>query len=79
MLTLVPLILVAMQVGPTIGDRFFGHAGGVAEPVDITLRPAKVPTCRTEDEIRKALAEAARDNPQSCLVPKSELPPKQPS
>ena len=75
MLNLVSVIfLAALQTGPTIGDHFFGHAGGGPDPVDLTIRPVKVPTCHTEEQIRIALAEKEKGELQSCLVPSQSRP-----
>ena len=77
MLNLVSVIFLAgVQVGPTIGDHFFAHAGGGPDPFEFTIRPAKVPNCRTEEEIRKSLAEKEKGETQSCIVPKDALPEK---
>ena len=75
MLTLVSLFLVAASGGPAsvpIGDIFYGHAMGHSDPIaDMTPRPPKVPSCGSEAEIQKALAEKAERKPQSCLTPLS--------
>jgi hypothetical protein len=75
-LIIAPLILLSMQAGPTIGDHFYGHAMGISDTVDLTLRPAKTPDCETEAQIREALAERARHHAQSCILPKSREPAK---
>jgi hypothetical protein len=76
MLTLIPLLLAAAAAPPTIGDVFYGHAGGHADGVDFTLRPPKLPACRGDVEIQKALAEKAQGQPQSCLTPIGAKPLK---
>jgi hypothetical protein len=78
MFTLIPLLFLAAPAGQTIGDHFYGHAGGIRDMADLTLRPARAPDCRTQEEIRKALAEQEQGRPGSCLVPRSALEPKQP-
>ena len=70
MLHLVTLMLFAApSIGPTIGEHY-GHAGGGPDPWNLVILPPKVPNCRTEEEIRKALAEKAQDLPQSCDPPR---------
>lgn len=70
------IFLAAVQTGPTIGDHFFAHAGGGPDPFEFTIRPQKVPRCRTDEEIRKSLAEKEKGEVQSCIVPKESLPAK---
>jgi len=70
MLTLIPLLLAAAAgAPPTIGDVFYGHAMGHSDAMDYTLRPSKLPACRGEAEVQKALAQKAQGEPQSCLPP----------
>ena len=73
MLTLISLFLAAAAGGPAtapIGDVFYGHAMGHSDPIaDMTPLPPKLPACRSEAEIQKALAEKAQRKPQSCLTP----------
>lgn len=79
MFPVIPLIfLAAAPAGQTIGDHFYGHAMGISDTVDLTLRPARIPDCRTDEEVRKALADKELNIPQSCLVPRSTKLPKQP-
>ena len=67
------LILAAPSIGPSIGDHF-DHAGGGPDPHYEILVAPKVPDCRTEAQIQKALAEKADGiMPQSCDLPKSRL------
>ena len=77
MLNLVSVIfLAAVQTGPTIGDHFFAHAGGGPDPFEFTIRPQKVPSCRTDEEIRISLAAKEKGELQSCIVPKAARPEK---
>ena len=78
MFTLVSMLLLAAgPVPPSIGDVFYGHAGGHSDPIaDITPLPPKLPGCRTDEEIKKALAEKEQSLPQSCLVPLRARPAK---
>jgi len=83
MFTVIPAIFLLAASGQaisglSIGDRFYGHAMGISDGVDFTLRPAKVPDCRTEEEIRQALAAKEQKLPQHCILPKSALPAKLP-
>jgi hypothetical protein len=72
MVPFVPLMLLAAaQVGPTIGDHF-AHAMEGTDPVYITLLPPKIPDCRTDEQIRRAEAQKANGEPQSCDPPKPE-------
>jgi hypothetical protein len=81
MLTLAALLVLAGgPVPPTIGEVFYGHAMGHSDPIaDITPLPARLPDCKTDEEIRKALAEKDQGRPQSCFVPRSARLPKQES
>jgi hypothetical protein len=78
MLTLIPLMLLAaVQNGPpTIGERAFSHAGGGPDPVDLVIRPRRVPDCRTDAEIRKALADKEQGVEPLCMLPKDARPAK---
>jgi len=79
MFTVIPaMFLLAAPAGLSIGDHFYGHAMGISDSVDLTLRPPRVPDCRTEEEIRQALAEKEQKLPQQCILPKSALPAKLP-
>lgn len=71
MLILVSAMLIAGgPVPPTIGEVFYGHAMGNNDPIpDLTPRPLKLPACRSDAEIQKALTEKAQGQPQSCLEP----------
>ena len=71
MLMLVTAILLAGgPVPPTIGEVFYGHAMGNSDPIpDMTLRPARLPDCRTGADIQKALADKARHREPTCLLP----------
>ena len=71
MLILVSAMLLAGgPVPPTIGEIFYGHAMGNNDPIaDLTPLPPKLPVCRSNAEVQKALAEKAKGRPTSCLVP----------
>ncbi|HWI77349.1 MAG TPA: hypothetical protein VNS53_09755 [Sphingomicrobium sp.] len=84
MFTVIPAIFLlaasgqAAVAGLSIGDHFYGHAMGISDGVDFTLRPAKIQDCRTEEDIQQALAEKDQKLPQHCILPKSALPAKLP-
>jgi hypothetical protein len=64
------LALIAMLGAPaTIGDRLM-PMGGPQAVIDKTVLPPKIPDCRTDAQIQRALAEKARGLPQSCDPPK---------
>lgn len=70
LLATVTFLAAAQSIGPTIGDRF-GHGGGGPDQAVLTILPPKLAKCRTDAEIRKALAEQAQGELQSCDPPRS--------
>lgn len=71
------LLLAGGPVPPTIGEVFYGHAMGNNDPIaDMTPLPPKLPSCRGDAEIQRALAEKAQGRPQSCLLPLGARPAK---
>lgn len=63
-------LLAGGPVPPTIGEVFYGHAMGNNDPIpDLTPRPPKLPACRSNAEIQKALAAKSQGQPPSCLAP----------
>ena len=63
------LFAMVASAGPSIGDRMM-PMGGPQAVIDKTVLPAKIPDCRTEAQIQKALAEKANGLLQSCDPPK---------
>jgi len=70
------LALIAMIAAPgaSIGDRLM-PMGGPQGVIDKTILPSKIPDCRTEAQIQRALAEKANGLPQSCDPPKARQRP----
>jgi hypothetical protein len=64
------MLLAGGPVPPTIGEVFYGHAMGNNDPIpDLTPRAPKLPACRSNDEIQKALTAKSQGQLQSCLTP----------
>jgi|KBSSwiStaDraftv2_1062776.scaffolds.fasta_scaffold3846244_1 hypothetical protein len=73
MLQLLMMILLATPVGMGPGDRTMPM--GMSGVTDKTALPPKIPDCRTDDEIKWALAQKANGEPQSCDPPRKRTPP----
>jgi hypothetical protein len=69
----IPIFLFAAPVMNGVPDRviFRDPQNGPTPVTDLWIVPPKIPDCRNDEQIQKALAEKANGDPQSCDPPKS--------
>ena len=68
---IIPLLLAAPTMS-TVPDRVLVRDPTGPTPVtDLWIIPPKIPDCKNDQQIQRALAEKANGDPQSCDPPKS--------
>jgi hypothetical protein len=70
------LLMAMLIAGPEMGgmpDRVIlrDAQNGPTAVNDLWISPPKIPDCKNDQQIRQALEEKARGDPQSCDPPKS--------
>jgi hypothetical protein len=67
----IPLLLAAPAMNGVPDRVIFRDPTGPTPVTDLWIIPPKIPDCKNDQQIQRALAEKANGDPQSCDPPKS--------